>query len=265
MRKQAAAVLLAAGVLGGTAAPSYGGQAAINDRGDFLTMDADLAPPVAGTRAKPQPATLSLHQMFGNYRDGSQPPRSTTITVRLPRGMATNDDFVARCPLPKSDAEIVATRCPSASRVGTGSALADARGFGLPNPVPATVAVYNGEERNGQATLILQGIARVGSADVVNEFDFIYQRSSGRFGQEIVTFDPYSSPPPDPASPFITLNRLDLRVGKTVTRRVSGRRVRRGFMETPTSCTSRGWAFEEEFAFASGAPLSAGDVMACTR
>ena len=265
MRKQAAAVLAAAGAMACWAAPSYGGEAAINDRGDFLVMDADLAPPVAGTRARPQPATLSLHQMFGNYRDGSQPPPLSTITVRLPRGMAFNTDLVRACPLPTSDAEITSNRCPSSSRVGNGTALADARDFGIPAPVPARVTVYNGAERSGTPTLILQGVATVAGNEVVTEFDFLQRRGSGRFGVELVTFDPFPSPPVDPNAPSITLNKLDITVGRTVNTRVRGRRVRRGYLETPTSCTSRGWAFEEEFEFAAGGTLKAGDVMACTR
>ena len=265
MRKQAAAVLLAAGLLGGASATSHGGEAAVDDRGNFLATDVDLAPPVAGTRSKPQPATLTFHHMFGNYLDGSQRGGTSGISVRLPRGMRTNPQLVRQCPLPTSDAEIRDDRCPAASRVGTGTALADARSLGVPNPVPARVTAYNGAESNGAPTFILQGVATVSGNKVVTEFDFVERRGSGRFGIELATFDPYPSPPADPNAPGIALNKLDLTAGKTINTRVRGRRVRRGYLETPTSCTSRGWAFEEEFRFSDGSMLRAGDVMACTR
>jgi hypothetical protein len=113
--------------------------------------------------------------------------------------------------------------------------------------------------------LILQGVANVGGNQVVTEFDFDTLRASGRFGIELRTFDPFPQPPSDPNAPGIALNKLDLRAGKTVNTRVRGRRVKRGFIETPTSCSRSGWAFEEEFIRADGSSLRAGDVMSCTR
>jgi hypothetical protein len=252
-------------VFGGATAVSYGGEATVAANGDFLMMDADFSSVVAGTKAKPQPATLTFHQMFGNYRDGSQPRGVPTIVVRAPRGMTLNGDLAGECPLPASDADIKADRCSASSRVGTGTALADARSFGIADPVPARVTAYNGPVRSGNRTFILQGVATVGGSEVVTEFDFENRRGTGRFGAELTTFDAFASPPADPNAPGITLNKLDLKVGKTVNTRVRGKRVKRGFFETPTTCTGSGWAFEEEFKFADGTSLKAGDVMSCTK
>jgi len=265
MRKQAAAALIAAGALGIAAAPSYGGEATIDGSGNFLMLDTDLAPPVAGTRSKPQPVTLTLHQLFGNYRSGAQPPNTSGIVFRLPRGMRANTDLVGTCPLPAADADIRSNRCSTASRIGTGAAIADARDFGINDPVAARVTAYNGAERNGSPTLIIQGVATIGGGEVVTEYDFVQGRGSGRFGIVLTTFDPVPGPAADPNGPAITLNKLDLRVGKTINTRVSGRRVRRGFLETPTTCPRSGWAFEQEFTFAAGGSLKAGDVVPCTR
>lgn len=265
MRKQAAAVLIVAGALGVASAPSYGGEATIDGSGNFLMLDTDLAPPVAGTRSKPQPVTLTLHQLFGNYRSGAQPPNTSGIVFRLPRGMRANTDLVGTCPLPAADADIRSNRCSTASRIGTGAAIADARDFGINDPVAARVTAYNGAERNGSPTLIIQGVATIGGGEVVTEYDFVQGRGSERFGIVLTTFDPVPGAAADPNGPAITLNKLDLRVGKTINTRVSGRRVRRGFLETPTTCPRSGWAFEQEFTFAAGGSLKAGDVVPCTR
>ena len=237
MRRQVATVLLALGALASTSAASYGGEATVLPDGDFLMMDVDLSSPVAGTRANPRPVTLNLHHMFGNYRESSPPRGVDTISFRLPRGMTTHPELVGECPLPTSNADIRADRCPASSRVGSGTALADARWFGIQDPVPATVAAYNGAEHDGNPTLILQGVANIGGNQVVREFDFDSLRARGRFGVELRTFDPFPSPPPGPSAPDLALNKLDLRAGRTVNTRVRGRRVKRGFIEAPTSCT----------------------------
>lgn len=265
MRKHAATVLLTLGALAATSAASYGGEATVLPDGGFLMVDVDLSSPVAGTKARPRPVTLNFHHMLGNYRTGAQGRGVETISVRLPRGMTTHPELVGECPLPKSQAEIRADRCPASSRIGTGTALADARSFGVADAVPATVAAFNGAEHNGNPTLILQGVANIGGNQVVTEFDFDALRASGRFGIELRTFDPFPQPPSDPNAPGIALNKLDLRAGKTVTTRVRGRRVKRGFIEAPTSCSGSGWAFEEEIIRADGSSLRAGDVMSCTK
>jgi hypothetical protein len=265
MRRQVVTVLLAVGALAGTAAVSYGGEATVDSNGNFLTVDIDLSSPAAGTKAKPRPVTLSFHHMFGNYRTGMQGTRVQTISVRLPRGMTTHPELVAECPLPKSGAEITATRCPASSRVGSGTALADARSLGIAEPIPATVTAFNGAKHSGNATLILQGVANVGGNQVVTEFDFDSLKATGRFGIELKTFDPFPSPPADPNAPGIALNKLDLKAGKTINTRVKGKRVKRGYIEAPTACTGSGWAFEEEFIRVGGSPLTAGDVMSCAK
>jgi hypothetical protein len=262
MRRQAAALLLSVGVLGGLSAVSYGGEATVLPDGEFLTVDVDLSSPVAGTRAKPRPVNLSFHHMFGNYRSGQQGQGTQTISVRLPRGMTTHPELFPECPLPTSSQDVRPDRCPASSRVGTGTALADARSVGVADPIPATVTAFNGAERNGRPTFILQGVAMVGSAQVTTEFDFETVRASAPFGLEIRGFDALPNEPPGPP---IALNKLDLTVGKTVNTRVRGKRVKRGYVEAPTSCSRAGWAFEEEFIRADGSSLKAGDVMSCTR
>jgi hypothetical protein len=260
-------LLVAIGVLGVTSAISYGGEAAVDSDGNFLMMDADISPPIAGTKAKPQPVTLSFHQMFGNYRNGKQPPLSTSLAVRLPKGMTSHPELFPTCPLPKSDADIKASRCSSGAKVGTGTALADARSLGVQDPIPATVTAFNGEKNAaGNPTLILFGEATVGGNPVTTEYDFESKNSpTGAFGLILITFDPYSSPPQDPNAGFITLNKLDLKVAKTVNGKLKGKRVKRGYLEAPTTCPRAGWSFSEDFALSNGATLKAPDIVACTK
>jgi hypothetical protein len=265
-RGRAAALLGAVVTLGCASAASYAGEAAIDNDGNFLTVDADLSPPVAGTKSRPQPVTLTIDQMYGNYRTGKQPPLNTTIAVQLPRGLTTHPEFVGACPLPKSDADIKASRCSASARVGIGTALADARSLGLNDPVPAKVTAFNGEKNAaGNSTLILFGEAAIGGNTVTVEYDFELKKAAAPFGTQLVTFDPYAMPPPDPNAGFITLNKLDVQTGKTVTRKLRGKRVKRGYLEAPTTCPRAGWAFGEDFALVTGATLKAPDFVSCVK
>ena len=181
--------------------------------------------------------------------------------------MTSHPEFVGACALPKSDADVKVDRCPASSRVGKGTAVADARSLGVNDPVSATIDAYSGEENAaGNPTLILIAVAKVGGSDVVVEYDF-ESRNVGPapYGIALVTFDPYPSPPPDPNAGFITLNKLDLKVRRNVTRTQKGKRVKRGYLEAPTTCPRAGWSFREEFEQIDAATLMAPDVVACVK
>ena len=266
MRRIGAVLLAGTAMLAATSTAGYAGETAIDDDGNFLITDVSLSPPKRSTSRVPQPVTFELHQMYGNYRDGRQPPVATELRVQLPAGLRLNAGYAGRCPLPRSDAEIRADRCPASSRIGTGDALADARNLGVPGPIPAELTAYNGAPFQGSPTLILQGEARVGGSTVVTEFDFVIRRGGASpFGLQATTFDPYPTPPPAPGAGYITLNELNLRIGKTVRRRFRGRRIRRGFMEAPRSCPSRGWSFSSRFTRGDRSTLEAIDTSPCVR
>jgi hypothetical protein len=252
-------VLLAgSAILGATSGSAQAGNAAIDADGNFLI--------VASTARRPQPVTLELHQMFGNYRNGRQPPAATELRVSLPRGARVNAGFAGRCPLPTSQADIRADRCPASSRIGSGDATADARSLGVPGAIPATLTAFNGAAFQGDPTFILQGQARIGGTTVVNEFDFRIRRGgSSPFGLQAVTFDPFTPPPAAPGAGNVTLNALNLRIGKTVRRRFRGRRIPRGVIEAPTSCPRTGWSFASRFTLEGGSVLDARDTSPCRR
>jgi hypothetical protein len=260
-------VLLAGSVvLGVASAPAQAGDTAIDADGNFLMTDVSMSPARTSTARRPQPVTFELHQMFGNYRNGRQPPRSAELTVSLPRGATVNPSFAGRCPLPTSDADVRADRCPASSRIGGGDATADARNLGVPGAIPVALTAYNGAPFQGDPTFILQGEARVGGNTIVNEFNFRFRRSgSSPFGLQAVTFDPYTSPPPAPGSGYVTLNALNLRIGKTVRRRFRGRRIPRGVIEAPRTCPRAGWSFASRFTLEGGSVLDARDTSPCRR
>ena len=266
MRRIGAVLLAGAATLGVASGSAQAGDAALDANGNFLIVDASMSPARTSTARRPQPVTLELHQMYGNYRNGRQPPRATELAVSLPRGATVNDGFAGRCPLPTSDADIRADRCPASSQIGSGDATADARNLGGPGAIPARLAAYNGAKFQGNPTIILQGQAQVGGANVVTEFDFVIRRGgSSPFGLQAVTFDAYSSPPPAPGSGYVTLNALNLRIGKTVRRRFRGRRIPRGVFEAPRRCPRVGWSFASRFSLEGGSILDARDTSPCRR
>lgn len=266
MRRVGGVLIAVAAIFAATSSSSYAGEPAIDDDGNFLMTDISLSPPVKSTGARPRPATLEYHHMYANYRNGQQPPRATELMVQLPSGLRLNDGYAGRCPLPTSDADIRSNRCPASSRIGSGDALADARSLGVTAPVPATLRAFNGARFQGNPTLILQGEARIGTSTIVQEFDFVVRRGGASpFGLQAVTFSPYQTPPPAPGAGYTTLNELNLRIGKTVRRRLRGKLVRRGFLETPRSCPSRGWSFGSRFTLEGGSVLDARDTSPCFR
>jgi hypothetical protein len=266
MRRIGAVLLAGSAILGAATVPAHAGDVAIDDDGNFLMTDVSMSPARTSTTRRPQPVTLELHQMFGNYRTGRQPPPNTRLTVSLPRGALVNAGFAGRCPLPTSQAQVRADRCPASSRIGGGDALADARNLGVPGPIPARLTAYNGAQFQGAPTFILQGVAQVGGNTIVNEFDFVIRRSgSPPFGLQAVSFDPFPSPPPAPGAGNVTLNELNLRIGKTVRRRFRGRRIPRGVIEAPRNCPRAGWSFASEFALEGGSVLNARDTSPCRR
>src|SRR3954453_15026736 len=79
--------------------------------------------------------------------DGSQPSQLNKLQVKFPHATVNSDDF-GSCQLGKLEARKGVDGCPAGSRIGKGDAQVMARPL-FPDPIPATIDVFNGQAKNG--------------------------------------------------------------------------------------------------------------------
>lgn len=108
-----------------------------------LQVNAKISPAVAGRKSRPQGVTFKLGVDYESLNPNAQVSESTkSITLSLPAGMKVNVKSRKQCLVSRLSAD-GPSACPRGSRVGQGTATADARPT-LAEPVPAKVTLYNG-------------------------------------------------------------------------------------------------------------------------
>ena len=106
-----------------------------------LILQVNASPPRAGSAARPQPAALDFSSLVYTS-DGLRSSRSSrTIKIRF-TGFRFHPSRFAKCLESKLE-KTGPSACPAASKLGTGSATADARPV-VPTPVQAKVQAFNG-------------------------------------------------------------------------------------------------------------------------
>jgi hypothetical protein len=254
-----AGALLATGV--GAVGVATAGPPASDTAGNFATLDVDVNPPQASTKAVKRGVSLDLHYFAGNNRTGARSPYKGDITVRLPRGMASNGaTFPSKCPLPATTDQLGdETRCPAAAKVGTGSAELDARPA-IQAPIAATVNAYNGALHGKRSTMVVM-IATTGANPMRDELDLEYSSDPvGPYGYKLGTIHPVV----DPSAGFVTIRQLDLSVPDVTTKKkVGAKKVKIHLLDAPTKC-ARTWEFAQIVATQAGdGRLTATDSVGC--
>ncbi|HEX8073727.1 MAG TPA: hypothetical protein VF545_01990 [Thermoleophilaceae bacterium] len=262
----AAAAAATAALAAGVAGVATAGPASTDANGNFAVLDVDVSPPQAGTKAAPRGIGLTIHEYTGNSRNGSRSPYSGDSTIRLPRGLRSNAAlFPSTCPLPVNTDQVgMESRCPASSKIGSGTAEADARPT-IQDFLPATVTAYNGERRGDEPTLILMIGATVGTSQLHAEVDYQYTEDdpTGPYGAKLFTFKPVA----DSNGSFLSIRRLDLNLpNKAVKLKgAKGRKVRVHLFEAPTKC-SKAWQFAQILNTPSAdASLTAKDGATCAK
>jgi hypothetical protein len=221
------------------------------DGTNVLTYDAGVTPARASKPGKLQAVALSYTHKYVR-KDGARPTGEyKRLTVTLAKGFTIDPTVVAQC---KESVVAKASKdCPSASVLGTGKAVADARPAN-PDPISAPVRVLNGLEEldaNGKALSAprpaLFVVATVGTAE-------IYFVAEIRGNRLVVDF-----PTPKPGTPpGIIIRDISFKI-RAITK------GKRAFIGAPTTCPKAGWSFSETDEFFSGAKtVTAKDVVACT-
>jgi len=145
--------------------------------------------------------------------------------------------------------------CPSGSRIGRGTALADVRPL-LANPIAADIDIFNGPGTDRSRKINL--IARARGIEVTIILEGTLKRTSGTYGYQLDLPVPLIKTLND--APDAAIAQFDVRVGARTTRR--GKRV--SFLEAPTSCSGSGFPFLGTFSYYSGASGTDSSNISCT-
>ena len=226
-----------------------------SNSGTHHVLRVAASPPVAGSAAKPQPVTLKFDSL--EYTDSGQ--RSTLYTRTLAyrfNGFRFHHGAFAKCRESKLEKSGPGA-CPTASKIGTGNAVADARPT-LANRVNAKVQAFNGMLDVDSAGKPITPVPAVLIIAKSSSGLTAYVPVLFKGGDKLITAD---RPPPNGDNPPVfTIVRLRLKLpAKTTTK--AGKTV--AYIEAPRSCPGGEWKFSQLDTTYSGEKLTATDSQPC--
>ena len=218
---------------------------------NFLVLQFKISPPRAG-----QGVGIEFDSFAGNDVDGASPSAndSTRINdVRLAKGFKVNPSAFASC----TRAQIDKNRCPTASKLATGTATADARPA-IATPVQAKVTAFNGKTTAGKPALLLRALANLNGSQVPLVLVAEIKPPAFGFGPGFVVD---AGPLTPGAGPLFGISQLHLNFPDKAVR-VRGRAVH--YTVAPTTCRGS-WLFEQVNTSYGGAREVATDRMPCVK
>lgn len=159
--------------------------------------------------------------------------------------------------------------CPKRSRIGSGSATADARPV-LAN-VNAKITIFNGGRSNGTDRVILHAVPEISGP--ITLVGTLKKRRGGRYDY-VLTFDvpPIPTLPGQPNASITsvqtkTFRRIVKRKRVRIRRhgRVSRRTIRVPLIAAPSSCRRKRWFAEGTFVYESGETIKKTVSTRCRR
>jgi hypothetical protein len=246
------AAVAAAAAFFGLVSTALGGAPARGPSGkNFLVLQFKISPPRAG-----QGVGIEFDSFAGNDVDGASPSAndSTRINdVRLAKGFKVNPSAFASC----TRAQIDKNRCPTASKLATGTATADARPA-IATPVQAKVTAFNGKTTAGKPALLLRALANLNGSQVPLVLVAEIKPPAFGFGPGFVVD---SGPLTPGAGPLFGISQLHLNFPDR-SARVRGRTVH--YTVAPPTCRGS-WLFEQINTSYGGAREVATDRMPCVK
>jgi hypothetical protein len=234
-RLVAAAVTVVAALAAGTSV-------ALADHTQRLDISAELVRQQAG--GKPWIVNLGVGAVMGTT-DGTVPEPIRHMRFSFTKGAKVHPEAFATC-----TQQILHDKgpngCPTTSRLGRGTAIANALGADY----PATIDVFNGAATKAGRKLLFYARAL---STVIIPLEGTLKKSTGKYGwvldvpvQKIqIVGDQYAS-----------ITSFAVNVGGIGRKHVP-------FIEAPTSCTKPGWPFLGQFTYADGATGSSSATIRC--
>lgn len=222
------------------------------DHTNRLDIGAELVRQQTG--GKPWVVNLLLGVELG-MSDGSIPKPVTHMTFSFTSGAKVHPEAFKTC-----TADILRkagpSGCPAASKIGSGTAVANA----LETDFPADVTVFNGPAQ-GSARKILVFARAIQTVTVVLEGTL--RHTSGRFGYVLDVPVPAIATVGGPENDA-SITNFNVKVGAWGKVRSHGQTRKVPFVEAPTACHAPGWPFAATFTYADGATGTSSATIGCT-
>jgi hypothetical protein len=230
--------------------------------GQIHSLEWKVIPNKASTKKRGRGAVFEV-TVRHRTASGSKPSGERRALIHLQKGYKLNNALFPKCDGAKLERK-GASACPKGSKVGTGTAMADARPV-VSDPVAATVAAFNGKKKN---TLLIYAVPQLGPPLIL---EGTYRNApAGPYGYSLdVSIPPVATLP---GQPNATIIFFTIKVGaKTTIKKqvkVRGRRATRkvavSFFENPRFCKGS-WQFGIDFTYENGEQLSPTDSVPCAK
>jgi hypothetical protein len=194
---------------------------------------------------------LNVHSVI-DTTTGEKPSTLKSITFLFPHAKVNAKYFKTCDPVKLGGAGPKA--CPAGSKLGSGTALADARP--LVNPVHATITMYNAKPKNGNPVFIFYAQATEVAVNIVIQAEL--KRSSGKYGYRLEV--PIPRIPTLPGQDDASIHEIDVDVAAST--RYRGKTVY--LLQAPTSCPAGGFPFQTTFGFYDDSSLTSNSAISCT-
>jgi hypothetical protein len=219
---------------------------------------------------KHEPRSISLRIRIGIRDDaGARPSALRRVVIRFNKGGRFNGRRLPKCDPDELRAR-GPTACPRRSKIGSGTATADARPI-VSGVVDARLSIYNGERRNGNETILIYAVPDISSPiTLVGRLD---EKRSRRYDYRL-TFDvpPIPTLPGQPnasVTSVVTQTYRRIVQRKRVRFRIHGklrrRTVRVPLIAAPRTCRKRKWYAEGTFTYESGETIQRSISTRCRR
>jgi hypothetical protein len=196
-------------------------------------LTASASPSKSGTKRKPK--AVKIHTLFTSQPPAQgQPAYATTRTiVHLPKGLIFNGAKFKECSADTLNAS-GPTACPTASKVGSGSAQGNALG----QTENLTVTAFNGA-KGKQLLLYVQGSSPLSiNSTIVGTV----KKDTGKYGYKLDVAIPANLQQPL-TGVYATLTRFDTTIG--------AKKGKLGYVES-TKCSKKTWNWGADLTFTDG-------------
>jgi hypothetical protein len=173
---------------------------------------------------------------------GAKPPPLTRTVLRFPKGSVVNARYFKQCSRSALESR-GASACPAGSKIGAGTARADARP--IVGNVDSKITLFNGKPVGGDPTILIYAVPDISSPITIQGL-LGFQRS-GRYGYVLdVSVPPIPTLPGQPNASVVFFDATTL--DRTVRRR--GRRIH--YIEGPVVCNGTFLLLDGSFSYEGG-------------
>jgi hypothetical protein len=253
---------LAIATLLAVTAVALAGEVGPSPSGQLHTLDWKVKPSTAGTKKRPRAATFEITAAH-RTTTGAKPSPERRALLHLQKGYKLNYSLFPKCDRTRLERR-GPSACPRGSKVGTGSAMADATPV-VSTPVRATITAFIGKRKN---TYLIYAVPELGLPVIL---EGTYRNvPSGPYGYSLDVSIPLVATLP--GQPPATIVFFRIRTGaRTIIKRktkVGGKEVTRkatvSLFENPRSCKGS-WQFAIEFTYENGDQLTPTDSVPCAK